>query len=234
MIKELVDTLNETIEHLLSMTELSSSAQNEISDILSETQEKLSNILEREDPVSSEITPDIIDDIAALASEFADSDNEVFVRTASVLDQILLSIGTPSDAVAKYKAAQLAELDKLREKYKHQEEDRELKKKEDSSKDLNTKAYVDSIDKSIKEYRPLEASLSTRTCPDHPGAQVTRIADGVIQCELDKKIYNYNEGFTTMRGSLVPGGNVSLQTKNLSENAVPRMFFDTRETKLKQ
>jgi hypothetical protein len=69
------------------------------------------------------------------------------------------------------------------------------------------------VDDNIKEYKPLETALKTRTCPDHPGAQMQRLSDDVYQCSLDKKTYDFKSGFTTMKGNKVPGGDVTLQTQ---------------------
>ena len=91
---------------------------------------------------------------------------------------------------------------------------------------------IKAIDNSIKEYRPLEAPLSTRTCPDHPGAQIARVGEDTYQCSLDKKVYNYKGGFTTMKGNVIPGGDVSAQTQALGDRAIEHMSFDTRESKL--
>jgi hypothetical protein len=74
--------------------------------------------------------------------------------------------------------------------------------------------------------------LSTRYCPDHPGAQFARIADCVYQCELDKKMYNFKEGFETMKGNKIPGGTVSEQTRSLGDRALEQMHFATRESRL--
>jgi hypothetical protein len=83
-----------------------------------------------------------------------------------------------------------------------------------------------------KQYTIMEAPLSTRYCPDHPGVPLMRVGDHQAQCELDKKIYNYETGYTLNNGSKVPGGDVSQQTAVLD---IPYYsIFTTREDRLNQ
>jgi len=78
----------------------------------------------------------------------------------------------------------------------------------------------------------LEAPLSTRYCPDHPGVQIARVGEHLWQCELDKKSYNFETGFELNNGSKVPGGDVAQQTQGL--NLPYHAIFDTREGRLGQ
>lgn len=48
-------------------------------------------------------------------------------------------------------------------------------------------------------------------CPDHIGVMCQRISDSVFLCPIDKKTYNYTEGFTLENGDKVPGGSVENQ-----------------------
>jgi hypothetical protein len=50
-----------------------------------------------------------------------------------------------------------------------------------------------------------------------------RIAQDMVQCPLDKKTYNYAEGYTTEKGEKVPGGSVSEQTPKEAPQS-PTMF----------
>jgi len=112
-----------------------------------------------------------------------------------------------------------------------------LKQKyEDTKKSLDEQNKVadtnEALDKSpyMKEYRMMEHPLSTRTCPDHAGAQMARVGDSMWQCDLDKKVYNYQTGYTDEKGNKVPGGDVSAQTPD--SYPTPQNQFDNRETRL--
>jgi hypothetical protein len=113
----------------------------------------------------------------------------------------------------------------------------ELKKKYEQPREelAKTNKYSESekaIAKSnmTKQYKILEAPLSTRYCPDHPGVQIARVGEHMWQCEMDKKSYNFETGFDLNNGSKVPGGDVAQQTQGLS---VPtHAIFDTREGRL--
>jgi hypothetical protein len=172
----------------------------------------------------SVITSESIQEIAALASAFDASGDPGLKKQASVLDELLLSIAAPPGALATKKAAEDYRLEELRKKY--QNPTKELA-------DTHKLADVEkAIDKSqmTKAYNVLEAPLSSRYCPDHPGAQIARIGEHLWQCELDKKMYNYDTGFTLINGNKVPGGDVSNQTQGLS---VPtHAIFDSREGRM--
>ena len=89
--------------------------------------------------------------------------------------------------------------------------------------------------KAVSEYlnktkRPLESPLSTRYCPDHPGTSVIRVGEDTYQCPLDKNVYNYNEGYTLMTGTKVPGGNVEEQTQAIGDRKLEQTNFSTRES----
>lgn len=55
-------------------------------------------------------------------------------------------------------------------------------------------------------------TLSVGTCPDHRGLRLLHVGDGVYQCPLDGKVYNWTEGFTALDGTKYRGGRVDLQT----------------------
>lgn len=172
----------------------------------------------------SNITPEAIEEIALLASAFDASGDPGLKKQASVLDELLLTIATPPQALANKKAAEDYRLEELKKKYQN------------ANKELADTTKLADVEKAIqdsgmtKTFNILEAPLSTRYCPDHAGSQIARIGEHVWQCELDKKIYNYETGFTLMNGDKVPGGDVSNQTQGLS---VPtHALFDTREGRL--
>lgn len=180
------------------------------------------------------LTPDKLEELAAVAQAFDESGDELLRKQASVLDEILLTIGTPQGAVAGLRAKADEEVEKLRAR--HRDERREdlygrAKKELDgrNKKDEIVKAVKDQV----KEYRPLESTLSTRYCPDHPGVGIVRIGDHVYQCSLDRKIYNWESGFTTMKGNKIRGGGVQYQTHDDGQRGGGYYTsFNTRESLL--
>ena len=177
-----------------------------------------------EPPEESKITPESIQEIASLAAAFDASGDAGLKKQASVLDELLLSIAAPPGSVAAKKAVEDSRMDTLRQKYKKPSE--ELAK----TNMLTDAAKVVQDSGMTKEYRVLEAALSTRTCPDHHGAQIARVGEHTWQCSLDKKIYNFDTGFTLANGKKVPGGDVANQTKHTSEPT--HAIFDSREGRL--
>jgi hypothetical protein len=177
-----------------------------------------------EAPEESKITPESIEGLANLAAALDSSGDPELVKQASVLDELLLGIAAPPGAYKAAKAAEDYRLDELKKKY------------EDPRKELHETNKIGESEKAIeksnmaKEYKILEAPLSSRYCPDHPGVQIARVGEHMWQCEMDKKTYNYETGFELINGSKVPGGDVSQQTQGLS---VPtHAIFDTREGRL--
>jgi len=177
-----------------------------------------------ESPTESVITSDSIEETAALASAFDQSGDPQLKRIASVLDELLLTIAAPPNAYAERKDLVDARVDEVRKKY------------DDPRKELHKYNQIGKSEKAIeqsgftKEYKILEAPLSTRYCPDHAGAQIARVGEHVWQCELDKKTYNFETGFELANGSKVPGGDVSQQTGGLDTPF--HAIFDTREGRL--
>lgn len=171
--------------------------------------------------------------LAMMAEELDKTGDPELIKEASVLDEILLTLAAPRDAKEAFKLAEDKEVERLREKYRSEGRERAYDfPRTELERDLKTADAIKAIQNSIKEYRPLEAALNTRTCPDHPGAQMARVGDDKYQCSLDKKIYDYLSGFTTLKGNKVPGGDVSSQTQALGDRAVEHSSFDTRESKL--
>jgi len=180
----------------------------------------------------SEIDREDLDAIAALATEFDNSDDEFLQKQASVLDQVLLNFAGQKKVYEQKKAAE-AEVDRLREGYRAQtQKDLYIKPTETLDKDIKASESAEKIKNQVRNYRPLEAPLSTRHCPDHPGTSVIRVGENIYQCALDKKIYNYQEGYTTMKGNKIPGTDVSEQTRSLSDRVQENMNFSTRESRL--
>jgi hypothetical protein len=176
-----------------------------------------------EPPAESVITPESLDGLAGIAAAFDASGDPDLQKQASVIDELLLTIAVPPSGVYDKKAEQ-KKIDEIKKKYENpRKELEEANKIADSRK---------GIDKSqmTKEYRVMEAPLTTRYCPDHAGAQIARVGENMWQCEMDKKIYNYESGFELNNGSKVPGGDVANQTQSV---VVPtHAIFDTREGRL--
>ena len=179
------------------------------------------------------LSSDDLNSIAELATAFDSSDDEELRKKASVLDQLLLNIGVTNTEHIVSKKAQEEEVAKIRERMRAENIEKNYKNpSKELERDIKAAEATKQIKEQIKEYRPLETSLSTRYCPDHAGTSVVRIADYTFQCPLDKKIYSYTEGFTTMKGNKVPGTSVENQTQSLSDRELEKMHFSTRESQL--
>lgn len=158
------------------------------------------------EPEESLINDQNLSELAILAEEFDKSGDSFLQKQASVLDEILLTLAAPRGYVDKVKMIENDRLDQLKKKYKDVKKTHdEMNKISDSIKDIEKSD-------TFKKYRPLEAPLNTRYCPDHPGAQIARVGESQWQCMMDNKVYNFEAGYTTLKGNKVPGGNVSMQT----------------------
>lgn len=181
----------------------------------------------------NDISEEGIDELAAIAQAFDESDDELLQKQASVLDELLLTIGANPKALTAFKKAENDELSRLRAKYRAEagEAAYTSAKKEHDEQNQAAKAK-DAIKEKVKEYRPLQASLSTRYSPDMPGVSLVRVGDNVYQCPITKKIYDFKNGFTTSKGNKVPGTDVSNQTQNLGFKGPEHMQFSTRDNAL--
>ena len=175
-----------------------------------------------EPPEPSKVTPEAVEEIAALAAAFDASGDPGLKKQASVLDELLLSIAAPPPEGRKDLLD--ARTEELKKKYEDpRKELHEVNKLADSEKAIEKSQMT-------KEYKILEAPLSSRYCPDHPGVQIARVGEHMWQCELDKKSYNFETGFELNNGAKVPGGDVSQQTQGI--NVPYHAIFDTREGRL--
>ena len=189
--------------------------------LLKQAAEQVASI---EPPEESKITSESIEELANLATALDSSNDPALKKQASVLDELLLSIAAPPNAYAERKDLQEQRLIELKKKYEQpREELRKSNKIADSERKIDQSQFT-------KQYAIMEAPLSTRYCPDHAGAQIARVGEHMWQCDLDKKVYNFETGFTLENGSKVPGGDVSQQTQNL--NVPNHAIFDTREGRL--
>jgi hypothetical protein len=177
-----------------------------------------------EPPEESKITPETIEGLANLASALDSSDDPELRKQASVLDELLLTIAAPPQALASRKDLEDNRIEELKKKYNQPREELKKTNKIGESESAIEKSNM------TKKYTILEAPLSTRYCPDHAGVQIARIGEHMWQCEMDKKQYNFETGFDLNNGDRVPGGDVSQQTQGVS---VPtHAIFDTREGRL--
>lgn len=169
------------------------------------------------------LTTEHLTDLANLATKLDSSDDVEMQKQASVLDQLLLTLAASPVALKEKKAQEDKRLDEIKKKYQ-ESKDRfhDLNKLTEAAKDVEKHP-------AMKEYTILEHALQTRTCPDHPGAQMQRVGEGSFQCSLDKRIYNYEGGYTLLSGEKVPGGSVQNQTK--LDTWVDNSNFETRESK---
>jgi hypothetical protein len=180
---------------------------------------------------SNEIKPEQLDEIAALASSFYESGNPLLKKQASVLDEILLSIAAPKNAIAESKRVSEDEINKLRAK-RRGEAVKELYQdpKEALDKMNLVKEQTDAVKKQVKRYAPLEAPLQTRYAPDMPGVMMTRISDHIYQDLVTGKIYDFKAGYTTVKGNKIPGSSVENQTAALGDQRHGNAMFETRES----
>lgn len=177
-----------------------------------------------EPPPESLITPESIDGVAALASALDSSGDPELKKQASVIDELLLTIAAPPNVLAARKDLEDNRIEELKKKYENPRQELDKTNKiADSAKAIDKSQFT-------KEYKILEAPLSSRYCPDHPGAQISRIGEHMWQCDLDKKTYNFETGFTLNNGSKVPGGDVSQQTQGLGVST--HSMFDSRQERL--
>lgn len=206
-----------------------------IANVLVSTETIVKNAIENLNKIShfynGKLEEKDIDEIAALAEEFDKSGDEYLQKQASVLDQILINFNQLSGIKAK--EAQDKEIEKIREKYRSEALEEKYKEPSETlERDIQAANTVKAIDKQVKDFRPLENTLSSRTCPDHPGAQISRVGDDIYQCSMDGKIYNWKEGFTTNNGNKIPGTSINEQTRALGDRALEQMSFSTRENVL--
>jgi len=120
-------------------------------------------------------------------------------------------------------------------KYHHSMQVREPKKDQErvdfeGRKDHHVSTYEsgDKAKETKKEAAP-HGALQTRYSPDLVGVQMARIGDGVYQCPVTGKIYNFETGYTDMDGDYHPGSSVSAQTPDSTGYSIPHRIFDSRE-----
>ena len=173
----------------------------------------------------SKLTPEALDQLSEFVVALDNSNDKELQRTASLIDELLVTIATPPNWYSNYKKAESDRLDELKKRYT------DIKKQLDEQ--IGVKESAKAIDKSpfFKEFRIMEHALSTRYCPDHPAVPIARTSSSGSswQCDLDKKLYDFEAGYTTIKGEKVPGGSV---TQQFETHESPQNIFDDRESRL--
>lgn len=184
----------------------------------------------------AEIEPDVegfteekLEQIAALAEAFSESDDELLQKQASMLDDLLITLGSPKNAFLFSEAKDGDRIAELKKKYNDTAE--ELREKNKISEALK-EVEKSEVYKQPKDGRPLQYSLSTRTCINHPGASLQRIAEGQVRCSLGGEVMDYNEGFTTEKGVKIPGATVQEQGIMDGQNSFTAFDTDTRASRM--
>ncbi len=190
--------------------------------------EKIADAIEDREPV---VTSELLETITYLANALDETGDEILQKKASLLDELLVTISAPKNSVAQAHQQSEDELNRLRDKYREQNREEIYKTRTRSALDeMNQKEKTQKLVRDqVKEFRVLQAPLQTRYCPDHPGVGMIRVADRVFQCALDHKVYNYQTGYSTMKGNRVPGGGVENQIPDWNQYDGATVF-DTRES----
>ncbi len=166
--------------------------------------------------------------MAALAESFSESDDELLQKQAAVLDDILITLGSPKNSGLFMIAEAGERIEELKKKYRDT--------REKQMKWNNVKESIKDIEKApvYKHYRNNEAPQSARTCINHPGAQLQRVGENKVRCELGGEELDWSAGFETIHGNKVPGSDVSNQSSfdggvhefnSLDDTRVTRMQF---------
>lgn len=188
--------------------------------------EAAEEIKEIEPAKQTEITSTKLEEMAAVAEAFDASGDEMLVRQASVLDELLQTLAAPKNYIFNFKKAEEDKLDAIKKNYKSP--------KEELDKNIGAKEAVEAVkDSTVYKERTksrLEFPLSSRMCPEH-SAPLFRVGENEFQCSLDKKLYNFDTGYTLLDGTKVQGGSVASQTDMDPNNNV---LFDSRDERLGQ
>lgn len=216
----LIDDLPES-GYKIKISDIVADALVQIEDVINSTIDDLNTIAD----CIKEDEPMELEALAMLADNMDMDEN--LRKYAKVIDQLILNLSSRAqhnvdDSIMQATYKQRAK--ELEEKYggakrQYDEENGAKQAKEDIRKDIKS-----------REHRVLQDSLSTRYCPDHPGEMLIRIGEDVYQCSLDRKEYDFVNGYTRMDGVKVPGSSAQNQTS--AENVVGDTSFSTREQKL--
>lgn len=180
---------------------------------------------------TADLSSSDLDKIATLSEKLASSKDPEIRKQANVLDEILLTIAAPKNAVAEAKQMKEDAVNELAAKYRSDKID-ELyhKPKKDLHKMHGFADMAKAVDTQVKDFRPLEAPLQTRYSPDMPGTPMVRITDGVYQDVTTGKIFDYINGYSTAKGNKIPGCSVANQIRDLGDQRHQSGMFETRDT----
>lgn len=172
------------------------------------------------------------DEAVATIKAFRETGDDFLKKHASVMEEILLSIGAQKNAAKESRKATEDEINRLRaERRRSRMEEAYIKPRDEHHDMWNSKAQAKAVEQQVKRYVPLEAPLQTRYPPDRPGGQMTRISDHVYQDITTGIIYDYKAGYTTQKGNKIPGGSVENQTRQLGDyRNQSTSLFETRES----
>ncbi len=210
-------TLETVAISLVSASNLLKQAVEDLQEIEPKEQEEVPSVI---------ITPEALEEMAAVAASFDASGDELLMKQASVLDEILVGFGAPKNYTFNFKKAEEDKLEALKKRY-HYPVDKQ-------HEDIGVKEALEAIKAApmAKTYRPLSAPLSQRHCVDHPGFMLSRVGDDLWQCQADHKIYSWKNGFETLNGDKVPGGSVEGQSQYVQNNQAEGQMFDSRNSRL--
>jgi len=176
-----------------------------------------------------EVSSQSLEELAELASAFDLSGDPELQAEASAIDQVLLALAAPGEAVTKINLVYDKELEELRKTRRSREIEKKYSNPRKELQEMHGhRAIADAVDKNVRRYRSMEAPLSTRYSPDRPGVSLMRITDGVYQDPTTGKTYDYRAGYTTDKGNEIPGGSVDQQIPDLNDHQ-SRSLFTTRE-----
>lgn len=229
-LKKLAESLEQNADSVLAEAEGDPALFAAVAEVVANSVLHLERAAEKFRGTEPEVSVETLETIAQLASALDESDDEKLQKKAELLDELLVTISAPKNAVTQAKARNEKELNRLREEYRAKAREDLYKQRGERLDNMHEKQAVrDKVKNQVKDFRPMEAPLQSRYCPDHPGVGMIRVADRVFQCALDKKIYNYEAGYTTQKGNRIPGTSVERQVHDWGEYEPGHAVFDTRQ-----
>jgi hypothetical protein len=183
-----------------------------------------------DDTTDEHIASELIEDLASIASAFDASEDEMLIKKASVLDELLFSVAADKTLLLQNKIAATQKLKDLRDKFRSSKKElstRQKLRKMNHSDEMEKRVESSGVLDADKRATPMRHALDARTCPDHAGTQLKHIDDGVWQCTLDEKIYNFKDGFTLYNGEKVSGGSIA-NTNILPNYEIPAWAQGTK------
>lgn len=175
---------------------------------------------------NEQVSGEAVEKLARMAHVFDASQDASLRKQASVLDELLLTIAVPAEWKKDFEKRQAKQLEELKKVYQDTHDD--IQKSygaEDMKKAIEKSEYM-------KENPILSEPLSTRYCPDHAGAPISRVGENQWQCSLDHRVYDYVAGFKDDKGyTHHPGGAPAVaQMTKLRHDY--HSIFDSRDDRL--